>query len=124
MEDLSGAEQIFEKAKTAEQVGCQLILSQTGVAGLAICIGEKEIYTIPSAGFLTGSYLCDHLEELIMKRTPEQEPVSVLDLKSQLPYLNLDYDSPVVDMGVAGYLLNPLKDTYEYDDLARDYLSA
>ena len=122
VEDLSGAEQIFEKAKTAEQVGCQLILSQTGVAGLAICIGEEEIYTIPSAGFLTGSYLCDHLEELIMKRTPEQEPVAVLDLKSQLPYLNLDYGSSVVDMGVAGYLLNPLKDTYEYDDLARDYL--
>lgn len=57
-----------------------------------------------------------------MKRTPEQEPVAVLDLKSQLPYLNLDYGSSVVDMGVAGYLLNPLKDTYEYDDLARDYL--
>ena len=26
------------------------------------------------------------------------------------------------DAGVAGYLLNPLKDTYDYDDLARDYL--
>lgn len=23
---------------------------------------------------------------------------------------------------MAGYLLNPLKDAYEYDDLARDYL--
>ncbi|MEG2871564.1 MAG: DNA polymerase I, partial [Clostridium sp.] len=27
------------------------------------------------------------------------------------------------DAGVAGYLLNPLKDTYDYDDLARDYLN-
>lgn len=26
------------------------------------------------------------------------------------------------DAQVAGYLLNPLKDTYDYDDLARDYL--
>lgn len=51
VEDLSGAEQIFEKAKTAEQVGCQLILSQTGVAGLAICIGEEEIYTIRQRAF-------------------------------------------------------------------------
>ena len=122
VEDLSGAEQIFEKARNAEQVGCQLILSENGVAGLTICIGEEEIYTIPAAGFLTGSYLCDHLEELIAQRGPDQEPVAVLDLKPQLPYLNLDYGSAVVDMGVAGYLLNPLKDTYEYDDLARDYL--
>ncbi len=122
VEDLSGAEQIFEKAKTADQVGCQLILSENGVAGLAICTGKEEIYTIPAAGFLTGSYLCDHLEELIIRRDPSLKPVAVLDLKSQLPYLNLDYGSAVVDMGVAGYLLNPLKDTYEYDDLARDYL--
>ena len=122
VEDLSGAEQIFEKARNAEQVGCQLILSENGVAGLTICIGEEEIYTIPAAGFLTGSYLCDHLEELIAQRRPNQEPVAVLDLKPQLPYLNLDYGSAVVDMGVAGYLLNPLKDAYEYDDLARDYL--
>ena len=122
IEDLSGAEQIFEKALTAKQVGCQLILSESGVAGLAICTGEEEIYTIPAAGFLTGNYLCDHVETLIVNRDPSLEPVAVLDLKSQLPYLNLDYGSAVVDMGVAGYLLNPLKDTYEYDDLARDYL--
>lgn len=122
IEDLSGAEQIFEKALTAKQVGCQLILSESGVAGFAICTSEEEIYTIPAAGFLTGNYLCDHVETLIVNRDPSLEPVAVLDLKSQLPYLNLDYGSAVVDMGVAGYLLNPLKDTYEYDDLARDYL--
>ena len=122
VEDLSGAEQIFEKAQAAPQVGAQLILNGAEVAGLAICTGEEEIYTIPAAGFLTGTYLCDRLEEIILKHDPALEPVSVLDLKSQLPYLNLDYGSRVVDMGVAGYLLNPLKDTYDYDDLARDYL--
>lgn len=40
-----------------------------------------------------------------------------------LPLLNLTDEAPVYDAGVAGYLLNPLKDTYGYDDLARDYLS-
>ena len=47
--------------------------------------------------------------------------VWVLDLKSQLPFLNLLWGERVRDAGVAGYLLNPLKDTYAYDDLARDY---
>ena len=46
----------------------------------------------------------------------------MLDLKEQLPYLDIPYDGPVFDAGVAGYLLNPLKDSYGYDDLARDFL--
>lgn len=124
VEDLSGAEQIFEKARNAEQVGCQLILSENGVAGLTICIGEEEIYTIPAAGFLTGSYLCDHLEELIAQRRPNQEPVAVLDLKPQLPYLNLDYGSAVVDMGVAGYLFKSVKRCLRVTMISREITSA
>ena len=41
-----------------------------------------------------------------------------------LAYLELKDTDPVYDAGVAGYLLNPLGDTYAYDDLARDYLGA
>ena len=118
--DLSGAEQVFEKAAAAEQVGFQLVMEQEQVGGLAICFGEKEIYAIPADGmFITGTYLCDKLHALVGKRTGG---AGVLSLKPQLPYLKLDYGSPVMDAGVAGYLLNPLKDTYDYDDLARDYL--
>ena len=46
----------------------------------------------------------------------------MLNLKEMLPYLETGDTAPVYDGGVAGYLLNPLKDTYGYDDLARDYL--
>ena len=45
-----------------------------------------------------------------------------LGLKSQLPFLDLGYGDTVYDAAVAAYLLNPLKDTYDYDDLARDHL--
>ena len=41
----------FLKGRKAEQVGCQLISGEFQVAGLTICIGEEEIYTIPAAGF-------------------------------------------------------------------------
>ena len=50
-------------------------------------------------------------------------PVWVLDLKAMLPVLELEDSAPVYDAGVAGHLLNPLKDTYDYDTLAKDYLS-
>lgn len=74
-------------------------------------------------GFVTGAYLCGKLQELLAQMAlREGAEAAALDLKSQLKYLKLDYGSPVLDAGVAGYLLNPLKDTYDYDDLARDYL--
>lgn len=122
VEDLAGVELVFEKAAEAERVGFQLITDFTGVRGLAVCTGEEEIYAIPAVGLVTGAYLCDKLVTMLEKRTQMPDPVAVLDLKSQLPYLNINYGSPVLDAGVAGYLLNPLKDTYAYDDLARDYL--
>lgn len=122
--DLSEAEQVFERAQkpgkdgTRPGIGAQLLIEQGQVIGLALCYGEEDVYSIPASGFLTGAYLVDKLMELC--RTAPA--VWVLDLKKQLPFLDLNESMPVYDAGVAGYLLNPLKDTYDYDDLARDYL--
>ena len=35
---------------------------------------------------------------------------------------DLTPDANVFDCGIAAYLLNPLKSTYTYEELARDYL--
>lgn len=117
------------------------------VAGLALCMGEDEIYCMAAGEKLPEEYLLKRLEALCRegaagfgdtveagrKADTESQPhmgsqtdtgrqLWVLDLKSMLPYLDLNDRDPVYDAGVAGYLLNPLKDTYAYDDLARDYL--
>ncbi len=130
IKDFSRAEEIFLKAGEAEVTGAQLIsgsvheLLGTGqdiygsIAGLTLCFGPEDSYFIPAEGFITGRYLADKLEGLCRRK---QGMVWVLDLKSQLPFLNLSWGDGVRDAAVAGYLLNPLKDTYGYDDLARDY---
>lgn len=118
VEDLSLAERIFQEARANGACGFQLILEKDRVAGLSICYGEEKIYGILCQGFLTRDYLIDQLNQLI--KTGKR--ISVLNLKVQLPYLEADYESPVFDNGIAAYLLNPLKDTYDFDDLARDYL--
>lgn len=128
--ELSEAEKIFSEAAGKQEAGMQLVIENGQVAAMALCYGEEKIYSIPAAGFITGEYLAERMEELCTA-VPS---VSVLDLKPQLPYLK-NRDRRVVDgsgndggseamfdAGVAGYLLNPLKDTYDYDDLARDYL--
>ena len=58
--------------------------------------------------------------ECITLAVKKAEAAWVLDLKKQLPYLEVEDGSSARDAQVAGYLLNPLKDTYDYDDLARD----
>ncbi len=128
--ELSEAEAVFEKALRGPEAGAQLVTEDGEVAAMALCLGEEEIYAIPASGFMTGAYLAGKLEE-ICRSAPR---VSALDLKAQLPYLksrdrtvadglrNMDGGEALFDAGVAGYLLNPLKDTYGYDDLARDYL--
>ncbi len=110
-----------DAASCAERprLGIQLLTDGGQVAGLALCFGEEDCYVIAAGGFLTGEYLAGKAAELVLA----SECAVTIGLKSQLPYLaGVDYDSPAMDAGVAGYLLNPLKDTYEYDDLARDYL--
>lgn len=118
--DFGAVEELFAKAKAADRIGLQLIADRSHISGMALCLGEEDCYTIPVQGFVTASYLCDSIRGLLEGR---KDPAAVLDLKSQLPYLKLNYGSQVLDAGVAGYLLNPLKDSYDYDDLARDYLA-
>lgn len=115
--DLSEAETLLQNAAAADHVGAQLLIEDGKVYGLSLCFEEGKSYFLHSEGFLTGGYLAEKLTALCKAGN-----TWVLDLKSQLPFLSLSYGDTVYDAGVAAYLLNPLKDTYEYDDLARDYL--
>lgn len=113
---------VFEEAAAAGKVGFQLITKADHVAGIGLCYeggdGQMSCYAIRVQGLVTADYLISLVRDLCGK----VDRAGVLDLKSQLPFLELDYGSSALDTGVAAYLLNPLKDTYEYDDLARDYL--
>lgn len=123
--DLGEVESVLKKAEKAERIGAQLIM-KTGkeaggqqAVGLALCFGDEECVLLEAAGFVTGEYLAGKMEELCKKPGLQ---LWTIDLKSQLSLLNIDWNSGARDGMVAAYLLNPLKDSYDYDDLARDYL--
>lgn len=116
--DLGEAETVFEEAGKADSIGLQLLIEEKQVIGVALCYGEETTCCIPAQGFLTADYLIEKSRKLCSC----VKTAAVLSLKEQLPCLKLEADSPAFDTGVAGYVLNPLKDTYHYDDLARDYL--
>lgn len=115
--ELSEAERLFEGV-AGREIGAQLIMEKGRIQAMALCFNEKQIYSIRSGGFLNESYLAEKFTALCT----DAASVCVLNLKEMLPFLHLQETEPIFDAGVAGYLLNPLKDTYDYDDLARDYL--
>ncbi len=90
------------------------------VAAMALCMGEEQAYCLVTGQGLEEDWLLEQASGLCRRTNGAQ--TWVLDLKGQLPCLDIPADGPVYDAGVAGYLLNPMKDTYDYDDLARDYL--
>ena len=116
--DLSEAEEVFAEAEKHPLVSAQAVCQNRQVLGVALTWSEDKITVILCEGFLTADYLKSHLEKMA-----ETVPVvAVLDLKEILKAMDLAESSHYFDAGVAAYLLNPLKSTYGYDDIARDYL--
>lgn len=104
---------------------------QDTIIGVSIAYQiEKEAtkcFYIPTSEELTGCELVENINRCIQKGIK----VSVIELKSMLNLLEVgelitetDDFSKVTcfDCSVAAYLLNPLKETYYYDNIASDYL--
>lgn len=116
-EDLAGAESIFEKAASCEHVGIDLLMDDEAVYGLGIALSKEEIYYIPSEGLITGEYLCGKVRDL-----SERVILCAMDIKALLKHVRISDASRIFDIGIGVYLLNPLKSSYSYDDVAREYL--
>ena len=113
--DLEGCEALFEKAGQA--VGIALLWDKEGVYGAGLALGENEMYYVPVEGMVTAAYLSDKIGRLGKSTT-----VCSMDVKTMLKRADLTPDANVFDCGIAAYLLNPLKSTYTYEELAKDYL--
>ena len=123
--DFDETEKVFQKALGAKSIGLHVFGSADSlsfqIAAVSIAFSTDEIYVIQKQWFVTDDYLQDKIVGLLNSDTE----VCVIGLKKILKYTpnrDLDYYH-VFDCEIAAYLINPLKDTYHYDDLARDYLS-
>ncbi len=122
IEDFAQAEHFLAKAEKRGMFGLVPVLSRDRLLGAAICFGERETAFIPVTGFLTEEYLKDRLRERILKNE-----VSFLSLKEQikifsLPTTDANLRKRLFDCGIAAYLLNPLQNNYDCEDIAKDYL--
>lgn len=73
------------------------------MAGCSLCYGETDTYYFPVEGFVTSGYLKGKLEELFAAGTE----TATLDLKEQLPYIEVSDRTKMYDLAIGAYLLNP-----------------
>ncbi|NLK27039.1 MAG: DNA polymerase I [Clostridiales bacterium] len=117
---LEEADRLFEKyTGSGKTVGAHLIIEKDRVLGVSIGDSEEKVSLILCTEEITVDYLSSKLTSI----AKNGDLLSVIGLKSQLPFLPLSSKDAVFDCAIAAYLLNPLTDTYYYDDIARDYLN-
>ena len=124
---------IFKKAKKAGHIGCCLLpgegiiteqlslfeqpKEQQVIEGMSIAFSEEDIYYLSAGTEVSAEEILEEIREL----SGGQTKVSVMDLKETLKTLPLPENDRYFDASVAAYLLNPLKNDYPYEDLAKDY---
>lgn len=120
--DLEEAEALLKQAAVQPAVGLELLESTAHeILGLAVAWekdGEPEVCYIPASETVTVGFLKEKPEELFAA----VKKVCVMDIKKLLKNVKNIRPEQVFDAGIAAYLLNPLKNTYTYDDLAKEYL--
>lgn len=121
--DLSQAEKLFERLARirGEEYAAFEVLEdskETGdFIGIALAFGEQEIYFIRAEGFLTKEYLVEKLAQ-----AAGEAKLVTFDIKKKYGYLQSDNTQHLFDVLIAAYLLNPLKNDYEPEDIAEEYL--
>lgn len=88
------------------------------VYGLAVAKSNQNVVYLTCGGFVTEEYL----EEQVQKLCDGLDTLITPDLKGLLKHVRLPETKNCIDTTIAAYLLNPLKNEYTYDDLARDIL--
>ena len=120
--DLSGCETLFDKAAKQEYVGVSLVAEQGQVFGVGLALDSEEIYFIPVEGLLTRELSLWKASAAFTENSHGALTCS-MDVKSMLKYVDGEDFGEIFDTGVAAYLLNPLKSSYTYDDIAKEYLN-
>lgn len=117
VEDFGEAEDVFAQAAGAALVSFSVISHKGEVKGISLGWEKEKIYYIPAQGFVTDQYLCEKMTEVLGKA----DAAVTMNVKEQLSYLHVEKKN-LFDAAIAMYLLNPLKDTYAYEDIAKECL--
>ncbi len=133
--DQKEAEAFLADAKESAVIGAKiyrdltdvlpLFADEAGVSGIAVSYGDGGDQSENSGTALLlcgGEMSADWLLEQISKLTETAECFVMFDLKAALSEIQVRHKDACMDISVAAYLLNPLKNSYSYEDVAQEQL--
>lgn len=94
-----------------------LFASEAQIGGVALCSGDKKIFCIRD-----GEMAAEEVLTRMEKTWRNLKVLSVFHLKEQLGYFMPPDREKCFDGIIAAYLLNPLKNDYGFEDIAREQL--
>ena len=122
------ADKIFAKAKTQKVVGISfykdtknvlpLFVNEVGLTGIGVAYGAEDIYLITTEAGISIDYLLTQMEEV----SKQVEVFSMFHVKEAMQHIPNVNQKACFDAIVAAYLLNPLKNDYDFMDVAREQL--
>ena len=117
--DFGEAEAFFDSL-TDKETAFELIVDKGEFLGVAVCASEEEACFLEAGGFLTQDYLCGKVSDLLGKA----KKLITMHLKEQLVYLEFPRENRerLFDASIAANQVNPFKDSYDPEDIAREYL--
>lgn len=114
VQDLGEFKKLAEDAVLSGNIGIQ-ILRDKGCIAAAITFSEGGTFCC----ITENEEMLSLMEDVFIRA----DKISLIDLKSHLKIIRVNDSKKISDVSLKAYLLNPLKDNYGYDDIARDYLS-
>ena len=124
----SEAEKVFVQAEEASTIGAvifkdlenvlPLFADQAGLGGIGLCFSKEESYCIKVEKDITGEWLLKKLADVAEKA----ETYAMFHLKESMEQVTIRNQENCFDVSVAAYLLNPLKNNYTWEDVAREHL--
>lgn len=120
IQDLSSMEQFFSDLGKEKIIGVTAFYEKKDFVGIGITKNGEQADFIVCSMFITEDLIADRLEQFLHN---DNNPLIISnDVKKLMKAIPLQMDHGIFDTSVAAYLLNPIKESYLYDDIARDYL--
>ncbi|MCI8993659.1 MAG: DNA polymerase I [Eubacterium sp.] len=125
----------FEEEFAGKDLGLEFFCDQGRLCGAAAAFGDTDIYFLECAGDgkqMTLSFLeeepqpdgdmdGDELLDLLRPAVQKAGRISSMDVKTAAKYIEELPQKKCFDTAVASYLLNPLKNEYNTEDIAASY---
>lgn len=127
--DYKKAEKVLDQAKESTCVGAvifqntenvlPLFANEAAIGGIGLCFDEEHAYCIEVTEQITKEFLLEKLSKL----NESCGRFVMFDIKEAMKWLPIKNQKHCFDATVAAYLLNPLKNDYTYEDVAREQLN-